>query len=59
MTVPGVGPITSLTFAAAIDDSSSFQPSRDVGAYLNDEKSQSGTGKTHRDHRARDDARRN
>ena len=34
MTVPGVGPITSLAFAAAIDDPSRFKRSRDVGAYL-------------------------
>ncbi len=34
MTVPGVGPITALAFAAAIDDPSRFRKSRDVGAYL-------------------------
>jgi len=34
MTVPGVGPITSLAFAAAIDDPSRFRRSRDVDAYL-------------------------
>ncbi len=34
MTVPGVGPITALAFAAAIDDPSRFKKSRDVGAYL-------------------------
>lgn len=34
MTVPGVGPITALAFAAAIDDPRRFRRSRDVGAYL-------------------------
>ena len=34
MTVPGVGPITSLSFAAAIDDPSRFRRSRAAGAYL-------------------------
>jgi transposase len=34
MTVPGVGPITALAFAAAIDEPSRFKRSRDVGAYL-------------------------
>ena len=34
MTVPGVGPITALAFAAAIDDPKRFRRSRDVGAYL-------------------------
>ncbi len=34
MTVPGVGPITALAFAAAIDDPQRFRKSRDVGAYL-------------------------
>lgn len=34
MTIPGVGPITALAFAAAIDDPSRFNRSRDVGAYL-------------------------
>ncbi len=34
MTVPGVGPITALAFAAAIDDPKRFKKSRDVGAYL-------------------------
>ena len=31
MTIPGVGPITALAFAAAIDDPSRFNRSRDVG----------------------------
>ncbi|MGB8623966.1 MAG: IS110 family transposase [Paracoccaceae bacterium] len=34
MTVPGIGPITALAFAAAIDEPSRFKRSRDVGAYL-------------------------
>lgn len=32
--VPGVGPITALAFAAAIDDPARFRRSREVGAYL-------------------------
>jgi transposase len=34
MTIPGVGPLTALAFAAAIDDPGRFKRSRDVGAYL-------------------------
>jgi transposase len=34
MTVPGIGPITALTFQAAIDDPSRFRRSRSVGAYV-------------------------
>lgn len=34
MTVPGVGPVTALSFAATIDDAGRFAKSRDVGAYL-------------------------
>ena len=34
MSVPGVGPITALAFAATIDDAGRFAKSRDVGAYL-------------------------
>lgn len=34
MTVPGVGPVTALGFAAAIDDPTRFRRSRQVGAYL-------------------------
>ena len=34
MTVPGVGPITALTFYATIDDPGRFARSRSVGAYL-------------------------
>lgn len=32
--VPGVGPITALAFAAAVEDPGRFRRSRDVGAYL-------------------------
>ncbi len=34
MTVPGIGPITALTFHSAIDDPSRFRRSRSVGAYV-------------------------
>ena len=34
MTVPGVGPITSLTFKAAVDDPARFKSSRTVGAHF-------------------------
>lgn len=34
MTIPGVGPITALAFAATIDDATRFEKSRTVGAYL-------------------------
>jgi transposase len=34
MAIPGVGRLTALAFAAAIDDPGRFRRSRDVGAYL-------------------------
>ncbi len=34
MSVPGVGPITALAYAATIDDATRFEKSRTVGAYL-------------------------
>ena len=34
MTVPGIGPITALSFMAAIDDPARFKRTRNVGAYL-------------------------
>jgi len=34
MSVPGVGPIVSLTFAAAIDEPARFKSSKQVGAYF-------------------------
>jgi transposase len=34
MTVPGVGPLTALTFKAGVDDPTRFRSSRTVGAYF-------------------------
>ena len=34
MTVPGVGPLVALTYAAAVDDPSRFSKSRNVGAHF-------------------------
>src|SRR3546814_15389880 len=34
MAIPGVGPVTALTFATAIDDPRRFRRSRDVAAYF-------------------------
>lgn len=34
MTMPGIGPVTALTFRATIDDPHRFRRSRSVGAYL-------------------------
>src|SRR5437879_9497199 len=34
MTIPGVGHLTALAFAAAVDDPERFRRSRDLGAYL-------------------------
>ena len=34
MTIPGVGKLTALAFAAAVDDPERFRGSRDIGAYL-------------------------
>ena len=34
MSVPGVGPITALSFAATIEDPHRFRRNRDIGAYL-------------------------
>ena len=34
MRIPGVGPITALTFRTAVDDPARFKRSRDVGAYF-------------------------
>ena len=34
MTVPGVGPVTALAFASAVDDPNRFKKASDVGAYL-------------------------
>jgi transposase len=45
MAIPGVGPVTALTFATAIDDPARFRRSRDVAAYfgLTSKRWQSGT----------------
>jgi transposase len=44
MTIPGVGPITALTFRAAVDDPARFKSSRTIGAYfgLTPRRTQSG-----------------
>ncbi|WP_082144009.1 IS110 family transposase [Nitratireductor soli] len=34
MTVPGVGPVTALTYVTAIDDPSRFKDANDIGAYF-------------------------
>ncbi|KRR17642.1 IS110 family transposase [Bradyrhizobium retamae] len=34
MTVPGIGPLTALSFVATVDDPARFKSSSDVGAYL-------------------------
>jgi transposase len=34
MTMPGIGPVTALTYKATIDDPTRFRRSRSVGAYL-------------------------
>ena len=34
MTVPGVGQLTAMAFAAAVDDPERFKRSRDLGAYV-------------------------
>ncbi|KAA5602468.1 IS110 family transposase [Roseospira marina] len=45
MAIPGVGPVTALTFFTAVDDPTRFQRSRDVAAYfgLTSKRRQSGT----------------
>lgn len=45
MAIPGVGPVTALTFATAVDDPTRFRRSRDVAAYfgLTSKRWQSGT----------------
>jgi transposase len=34
MTMPGIGPVTALTFRATVDDPTRFRRSRSIGAYL-------------------------
>jgi len=46
MTIPGIGPITGLSFKAAIGDPSRFQNSRDIGAYLGMTPLQYSSGET-------------
>ena len=48
MAIPGVGPVTALTFSTAIDDPSRFRRSRDVAAYfgLTSKRWQSGAPST-------------
>lgn len=48
MTIPGVGPITALSFKAAIGDPTRFQDSRLVGAYLGMTPTQYSSGETQR-----------
>ena len=45
MAIPGVGPVTAMTFLTAVDDPTRFKRSRDVGAYfgLTSKRWQSGT----------------
>lgn len=45
MAIPGVGPVTALSFMTAIDDPSRFRRSRDVAAYfgLTSRRGQSGS----------------
>jgi transposase len=46
MSVPGVGTVVSLTFAAAIDDPASFKSSKQVGAYFGLTPTKYQSGKT-------------
>jgi len=48
MSIPGVGPITALSFKAAIGDPARFQDSRFVGAYLGMTPHQYSSGETQR-----------
>jgi transposase len=45
-TVPGIGPITAMTFKMEIDDPKRFQKSRSVGAYLGMTPTQYSSGET-------------
>src|SRR5581483_209661 len=47
-TMPGVGPITALTFKMEIDDPHRFKKSRSVGAYIGVTPTQYSSGETHR-----------
>jgi len=46
MTIPGVGPVTALTFKTVIDDPSRFENSRTVGAYVGCTPTQYASGET-------------
>ena len=48
MTIPGIGPITALTYKAQIFDPSRFKNSRTVGAYLGMTPTQYSSGETHK-----------
>jgi transposase len=48
MTIPGIGPITALTFKAEIGDPKRFTKSRSVGAYVGMTPRQSSSGETER-----------
>lgn len=48
MTIPGIGPITALTYKAEIFDPSRFKNSRTVGAYLGMTPTQYSSGETHK-----------
>lgn len=47
-TIPGVGPITALTYKMEIDDPHRFKKSRSVGAYVGITPTQYSSGETHR-----------
>jgi len=48
MTVPGIGPVTALTYKAEIFDAGRFKKSRTVGAYLGMTPTQYASGETQR-----------
>lgn len=48
ITVPGIGPITALTFKMEIDNPERFKKSRSVGAYIGGTPTQYSSGETHR-----------
>jgi transposase len=48
MTIPGVGPVTALTYKAEIFDATRFKESRSVGAYLGMTPTQYASGETKR-----------
>jgi transposase len=52
MTVPGIGPVTALTYKAEIFDASRFKESRSVGAYLGMTPTQYASGETQKQGKA-------